>query len=554
MRPTVSVKHVPVLILLSLVCAAVNLTKPVHIDDSGHVDLARVALRDPLKVMTVDVNWGDTLLPVWTYGRPPLLFYLFALVMVVAGESLLALHGFIAILSAASVFLFHAIANRLVPEKATLLTALLFLGPAFLPGQNLMTDVPLMVLGLTVFWALLSATPERHHARYFVGSVAVAAACLVKYTSLALVPTFGLVVLIRRQWGCLGYLLVPIAALAGWSLFTYHAYGGIHLLHSPYMPLSVLKLFVWIIDWLAGLGSVAPFSVVFLSTRDAGRFGRYSLLLGLVGGAALYFASCTDPRVSHATGLTWAVFVANGLFVVGVFLRALWNDAARDWRQGDKLQLERKIILVVWLLGSCVFVIFFAPLMAIRHVLLAMPPLLLLLGPTWVRVAKCGWERLALGLTTFLGIALAVSDYAYADVYRQYAHRIAKELPPGARVWHTGHWGWQWYAERAGMLQYDTVRTVFRKGDYVVVPSIVAQQEIRPDHARAMTKVRTVIVPGRPLTWFRTMGDEPWGGYYAFSIHRQGPPWRLSRAPLETFDIYQVTDLAEDRNDPTVIR
>ena len=56
-------------------------------------------------------------------------------------------------------------------------------------------------------------------------------------------------------------------------------------------------------------------------------------------------------------------------------------------------------------------------------------------------------------LTALLGLTLAVSDYGYAHIYRVYARRIPSELPADARIWYAGHWGWQWYANQAGMQQ-----------------------------------------------------------------------------------------------------
>jgi 4-amino-4-deoxy-L-arabinose transferase-like glycosyltransferase len=543
MVPAQHVRHGPALGLVIAICAAVNLTKPVHIDDAGHVEIARLLVVNPFKVMTLEFNWGDTLMPLATWGRPPLILYMFALVMAIAGESLLALHAFIGILTAAAVAVFYLLARRLAPGSALFLTALLFLGPVFLPGQDLMTDVPLLLTWLVTFWGLISATPERHHARYRAASIAIALACLIKYPSLALLPTFFLVIVLRRQWSCLVYLLIPAAALAGWSLFNYLEYGRIHLLESRYPSIIALRLIVWTIDWIAGLGSVALFSVMFLSGTSRRRLGKVPFVAGSVGGLVAY-PTCILAGSSQLIAVVWAAFFANGLFMLGVLLKVLREEIGQDWRERDTGRLEVKAILLLWLGGTCLFVILYAPQMAIRHVLLSTPPLLLLLGSFQERFVGRRWQNVGLALTAALGIALAVSDYCYADVYRRSAYEIVRDLPVGSRIWFTGQWGWHYYAQEAGMQAYDTQWTTLTKGDYLVIPSLVQKEDIPPKHKPLLKKVSEITVGATPLTWLRTMSIEPWGGYYAFSFHRQGPPWRPSCDPLEVFDIYIVTEPA----------
>jgi len=51
-------KSYGLLLLLSLICASFNLTKPLHIDDTAHLLIARKILEDPLHPMSGEVNWG----------------------------------------------------------------------------------------------------------------------------------------------------------------------------------------------------------------------------------------------------------------------------------------------------------------------------------------------------------------------------------------------------------------------------------------------------------------------------------------------------------------
>lgn len=529
------------LLLLAVLCASVNLTKPVHIDDAGHVDISLAALRNPWKVMSYEVNWENTLTRISTYGRPPLLFYMFALVMAVFGKSLLALHAFIAVLSAVCMVFFHRLAVRFVPDRAMLYTAILFLGPAFLPGQGLMTDVPMLLFWLIAFWSMVSATEARSHVRAAAGAIAIGLACLVKYTSLALIPVLCLVLVLRRQWACLWVVVLPAAILVGWSVLNYYDYGGVHLLQSPYLPLSGLKVAFWAVDWISGLGSVSVCTLMFLNTECRARMGHKAWGISLFGGGVIYALCRVGYRTDGLTSGLWGAFFANGVLTLWVFFTALTDQVRQDWRQRDYPSLERTGVLLLWLGGATVFVVLFAPMMAIRHILLALPPIVLVIGRRFGQTVGRRAEYAGLGLTALLGFLLAVSDYVYAGVYREYAHRIAADMPRGARVWYGGHWGWQWYAEREGMMQYDTLRTVFADGDYLVVPSLVSQQEMPPAHKALLRKVRDITVESSAATWFRTMCLKPWGGYYAYSLHRQGPPWTLSCAPLDVIQVYVIS-------------
>jgi hypothetical protein len=51
-------KSYGLLLLLSLICASVNVTKAVHIDDAGDLQITRRILEDPLHPMSGELNRG----------------------------------------------------------------------------------------------------------------------------------------------------------------------------------------------------------------------------------------------------------------------------------------------------------------------------------------------------------------------------------------------------------------------------------------------------------------------------------------------------------------
>ena len=161
-------RHAAILLALCVVCAAVNLTKAVHMDDAAYLGIVDAILRDPLHVMSALLNWHNTAEPIAEINQPHLFFYLQALVTIVFGRSELAQHLLVTGVTSVAVVLFYRLAVLVAPGRPLLLTALFALGPAFLPGQNLMVDVPLVALWLLFFWAIflgpfLSPWPWRNH-------------------------------------------------------------------------------------------------------------------------------------------------------------------------------------------------------------------------------------------------------------------------------------------------------------------------------------------------------------------------------------------------------
>jgi len=274
---------------------------------------------------------------------------------------------------------------------------------------------------------------------------------------------------------------------------------------------------------------VAPFTIVFARRLPAQRW--LWLALGLIAGAT--WLGMAYRTHSLLVGLAWGLILGNGCLALALAGWAIGKAGWRGW-----LADEVNVLLALWLAGAGAFAVLFAPFMAVRHLMLAVPALLLLLGRNVRPSPRLAWAGLA--LTAVLGLWVAGSDYAFASVYPHYAASLAAELPAGGGHWTVGHWGWQWYAGQAGLVEYDRAHSVLAAGDMLVVAELVHQQTLRPEDKQRLALVETVIVPATPLTWLRTMSAEPWGGYYNFSIMTGALPWTWSAAPVETFRVYRV--------------
>src|SRR6185436_16179838 len=100
--------------------------------------------------------------------------------------------------------------------------------------------------------------------------------------------------------------------------------------------------------------------------------------------------------------------------------------------QKGLLLFSPDFIILLFLGSLSAFVILYAPFMATRHVLLIIP-FFLLFAHEQIHSAGFWFNRLSILLSCFLGLALGISDWMYADYYRQMAARIV--LKPGVTTW-----------------------------------------------------------------------------------------------------------------------
>jgi hypothetical protein len=512
---------------------SLNITKAVHIDDTAYLEIAKQILKDPFHPLSGMINWRDTLEPIHKTNQPALLFYLYALIIRLFGDAEIVLHGFFSLFTLANVLLFFGLARKICSNHALSLTALYSLSPAFLPSQNLMTDIPMMAFWLAFFWLLMANRPH-----YLLSSLAAGAACLIKYASLVLLPLLLLYCLLRRKARKAWVLAVPIIFLASWSLFNYLDYGGIHILSRPTPEWDGVRFFIGPVAWLIGLGGVATFSIPFIGYFI--REGRFLLLQCL----AFFFLALAVGLVfldeSGVQTILRALFFANGIFLTASIIQLALKDGClrKALGQDEKAQIE--LMLLAWFLASSAFFVLFAPFMAVRHFLTVIPPALLLLGCKVLPSLNRKWLEACLISTVLLGFLVGISDWTYAHLYRIQAREIKSRLDPtpGTTVWFTGHLGWQWYATKAGMKPYDARLTRLKEGDLLVEPLLISKQTIAPEHLKLLEKKEEITIEPTLFNVFRIVTIEPRGGYYNFS--GLSLPWTLSLSPLEKFTIYRV--------------
>lgn len=529
------------------VATLINITKAVHIDDTIYLEIARQMVANPLHPLSGEINWVNTQEPIYRISASPLLWpWLLSGVMRVMGESEIAFHLLVAIFTLAAILFFYALAEHFAPRYAMVLTALFALGPGFLPSQNLMLDVPMLAFWLMFFWSILCVqNDEDRSRRYALAGLAVALACLTKYTSLVLMPLMLLHLVLERRWRYLWALLIPLSALVLWSTFNIYDYGRVHLFEreggsAHYAGIPFAELPRRFMDAVVCFGAVAPFALVCLSYLRVRTKGVCLLGAGVVCFLLAVVWAFVFQGEDLSPALLSALFIASAVLLLG---STLWEIVAA--LRADKASNEI-IMLASWVLITFAFIVLGAPFLAVRHILPAVPAVLLIVGNRILPLVSERALKLSLTVTICLGLGVGIADWQFAALYRNEAPRIRQRMPAQARVWFMGHWGWQWYAVKSGMQQYDLKRSQLQPGDYLVVPHSIGAIPIAAQYASLLQKRETLASPGSSAFGVRTFGLAPPGGFYGGGLHAL--PWRLSSEPMELFTIYQIEENSTNNN------
>jgi hypothetical protein len=559
--------------LLALTATGIGLfalIKPVHIDDTVVLHVAENILRDPLRPFAGEFFWLEAPQPLAKVTtNPPLVSYWLAPWIALAGYREWVLHVSFAPFVALLMWGMHRLATRwLGAEWAWWAVGWLMLSPAVLPGMNLMRDVPALALlvGGLACWV---EGVERRGARWLAaGALLVGLAGLAKYTALIGVLLVALYTLQRRAYGALGWLTLALVPIAGWSALNLWADGEVHLVYLWQERRGSAPLGAKLLPGVVGLGAS---TLLWLGVRrrfkaalgDGWRWKVALVVLaaaGVVGWYHLQFAG----QPMYLQSLLWLVA---GVIVLGLALGVGWfkdsppslrfpplREGNRASASGGSFASTRRtcplegenavppasrgnhkegvptsqhiiLFLRLWLLIALAAAVWGVPFQAMRHLLYALPPLILILTPWAGRNAPL---LIAQGV---LCLAVIAADYDYAVRYKRGAAAYAEQFA-GERVWYAGSWGWMFYAEQHGFRKLLPDGAGLQRGDIIIIPERVYKGKMPPDlHQHLILLDETPCLPTLPL---RTM-DFRGAAYYA--LIRTNAPFRFTLQRDEPLEI-----------------
>jgi 4-amino-4-deoxy-L-arabinose transferase-like glycosyltransferase len=529
-RPGLAVPPVYWLILACLVCLVPFLNKAYHIDDTLFLYAAEKIHENPVDFYGFVVNWYEDTMPMWVVMQnPPLASYYIAIAAALFGWSEPALHLAFLLPAIGVVWGTYRLAVQfstrpVLAALATLLT------PAFLVSStNVMCDTLMLCFWVwaVVFWE--RGLRQEQLPLLYLSAGLIGCAALTKYIGVALIPLL-LAYTLAYQRGrrkslnsallSAGPLWVPVLTMAAYQWLTLTMYERGLLFQAAGYAASVRQPFeavllktVVSLSFLGGAIACMLFYLPLLWSRTVFVIG-FALTVVLTVSFARLFAS-TMP-FGHEGGIPWLAILQFGALVAAGF--ALLTLAAVDWwTHRDAASL----LLALWVAGIFVFATFLNWTINVRSILPLLPAVGILIarrldqrfGPAAkVRHGRLAWPLIPAGV---LAVLVTWADYQMAGAARAAAADLAEHCKNHrGTVWHQGHWGFQYYLGKAGIVPLEFRDVTSKPGDLVILPSnntntneaVPPWPRIRPDFYR---------LDMVPCPWLASMDTSVGAGFYA---------------------------------------
>jgi hypothetical protein len=511
------------LALLAALYTGLNAVKPLQVDDAAYQYFARQFAARPLDPYGFAVLWYDHPEPANTVLAPPVLPAYWGAVRAAVGERpwlwKLALFPW-ALLFVGAVY---GLLRRFARGAELAGTWLLVLSPAFLPSFNLMLDLPALGLGLAALNVFFRAVGRSSYALASWAGLLAGLAMQTKYTAFLVPGVMLLYALFRRRprfWAPAA--LVATQVFVTWEFLVALLYGRSHFVEALPPPggrlLDKLGMLPFLFSDLGGVsaaGILIGMAALGLRRRwlavGAGLVALGYVLIAVRPGNSID-AGVVGDLIPEAGWLEFSevifdLFSAAGVVVLALALRRLWGRA-RGYRV--------LAFLFCWLLLEVAGYLFLTPFPAVRRVLGVAVVLTVIVARLAARTCRTPERRRvvrALGLAgVALGLAYGGLDWQGARVQQQTAESAAAWVRDhgGGRAWYIGHWGFQYYAERAGLrpvvTQYDPLEGAIpfpppsrlRAGDWLVIPdSRLTAQGLRLEEDKLRLEAR--LVPPAPV-------------------------------------------------------
>ncbi len=455
---------------VALAMTLLNALKPLHIDDPFIHDVAGRIVETPGDPYGFEIFWTQWPQPVYEELTPPVVPYWWSIAMGAFGDRpfvwKLWMYPFALLFCVA----LHAVLRRFAGEIALPLVVMTAGSPAFLPSINFMQDIPALALGLSGL-ALYLRAAERGRIPVAIGAGLVCAlAAQTKFTALTLpvvILTHGLI--FRRRQLALATVATAAVLFCAWEGWMTLRYGQGMFAGQLGSDLFWYRRSAMLLPLVRLLGALAPLIAV-IAAAAAGI--RWSAPVGsaviVAGFASLAWAPLAPP-------LFTVLGVLCGLVFAAVAARLLTVEGDRSaW------------FVLVWVAIEIAGYFATAPFPAVRRVL----GLLVALSVLVAYFASRRTERMRIGggliwpvvASLLLGLLVFSVDRLEATAQRDAAVGAldhVRSIEPDGRIWFLGHWGFQYYAERAGMQPVIPDTSLLAPGDWLVVPGRVHLQEVR---------------------------------------------------------------------------
>jgi hypothetical protein len=431
---------VPLALPAAILAAALLLPfhdKAFTIDDTLFLHQAEHLLTDPLHPTAFAMAWTESPWPqrmsaIMPSG--PVMAYLLVPCVVAGGREWIG-HVTQLVLFTIGLWATASLAIRLglSSTSAGFASFVVVATPAALAmTSTCMPDTPAMAFGVLGVERAVAWRDERRLHQLFVAALALALAALAR-PHLALV--WGVATLLVGWRDALPAAIAPIL-VAVFTLVTRDpeasasgALGAISKFSGLEHVLSGTIAFFT--HWSLALPLGIPWLVL-----HPKRMARRPVLYVAAAAAvtALVMAKARQPILVGAAA--------------GIGLAAIWDVLDDARRRGDRTRLA----LGVWLLVPAPIVLY--QHLPPKYLVASAPAVAILLASELEQRTEATRRRFAAAIICVgvgLGVLIVRADAQFADVGRIAVRElIAPNIAAGHRVWFDGHWGFQWYAEKAG--------------------------------------------------------------------------------------------------------
>jgi len=520
-----------IICLLWLFATIINVNKPFHMNDTFYLEAAKWIEKKPLAPSYGMINWDKVKKPVSEFNQPPLYPYLIAFWGKMVGYSEVSLHLFFSVFSFLAFLFFYFIAKRILPKIALFLLALFAFSPAFLINQNIMPDIPLLAFSFMCIYFLLKAFIRDSWQNYFLASIFFSIGMMISYSIFPISIVFAFAIWKKQNPKYFSVLLIPVLVLIAWNIQNYYQTGIIQFVQIQ----NDISIFTGLLSVVIGIGAVSPFTLLFhhafhQNRKRTAAFISWSVILAVILFIGLNYFYTVSQKVSNY--ILMVAFITNGILFLAA---ALFSRKFKSLINSDANTEDYFSWLTIWWVSILMITVLFTPVITTKHILPMLAPLLLVSGLIVTKTSK-RLRIISLVFTIVLGILLSVSDYKYAGYYHSSPASIKERLHTENKIWFTGHWGWQWYATKAGMIQYHSSDSTVKVLDFFVVPKAVERQKIAQYVKRR--KYFHAVLKSSPLVFFSTAGESKFN-----SADIPALPWFFNKQPIDTIVVYQVVEL-----------
>jgi len=524
------------LIIATLVCLAPFVGKAFNIDDPLFVWEGKQIVSHPLNPYGFSVVWYNHETPISEVSKnPPLASYYAALVGAWTNWSETALH-LTFLMPAVVVILATYELARNFSDRPALAAVLALSAPVFLTSAtSVMSDVPMLAVWMLSLLAWYKGMSSDRHSYLVLSSLLITLCALTKYFGACLLPLLFAYSLIkqRRLGYWILYLLIPIASLIGYQLWTGSLYGqGLLLDAAQYAQQVRSENSTRLVAFLTGLsftGGCMLAGLLMAPLMFRWRWIGGAMVLAVPGAIAIAWLGLDPPPDRNWLAVELAPFIAGGIIVIGVAVADLWHH--RD---------AESMLLSLWVLGTFVFTVFLNWTVNARSVLPLIPAAAILICRRISHFKRgppvASWMiAVPVVLCMVVSFALALADSALANSARRAAQLAYQRASSrGNRIFFTGHWGFQYYMQALGARPLDALKNDFTTDDVLVQPENNSNlPEFSPEAIASAEPIEIEL-----NSWVTTQRREMGAGFFSANI--SGPlPYAFGRVPPERYWIVQ---------------